>query len=375
VRTVSTDAPAIRSTWAAAWPSLRLDAAICVACAVLLVLMSLNPEGSHAWTLAGTLLAPAAALPVLAWRRAALVAAGAMPAGVLISGLPTLDQTRCGVVIPIALLVAFSAGMRLPGRPALLALALILGAMAILLVTDPLLDAEAVPILLLPALALGAGAAVRVQTALARRLARRTVELEERRARVAAIAAEVARGRVSVDLERSAHRRVAALAAAARDAEAHPSPGACADIEAEGRAALNEMRALLGALRSDDAGAPAATGQRLADAVGPSGAGRRVEVAVRGSPRELPEAVDRAAARAVGYLVDAMSAGAIVMSYEDEAVTIDVNGLSAGRDAAAVAVAAAGARAAAHGGSLESAPGTERLAVRIRLPIAGAANA
>jgi hypothetical protein len=364
----------------ARWPTLAWDLAICLAFTVAGVLLTLGEGGGNARTVVDSLVAPAATLPVLLWRRAPLAAAAALPVGVLVSAIPTFDQIRCGVAIPIALMVMFSAGVRLERDHALAALLAGTGAMAILLPTDVLLDESAIPVLLLPALGWVAGRAVRAQSALARQLAARGDELEARRAYVAGLAAEVERGRVSRDIQAAAHERVRELAAAARRADEAPSDGDLDGIEREGRAALNAMRDLLGALRSD-ASAPAPSLPTLSAPAGLAGHGSRVDVVVRGSPRELPGALDRAAGRAVEYLLGALRAaeddrGTLRLEFAGDALTIDVDGPGASRDGVAVAVAAAGERLAAHGGSLRRDPAApDRLTVRLRLPLAGASSA
>jgi hypothetical protein len=137
------------------------------------------------------------------------------------------------------------------------------------------------------------------------------------------------------------------------------------------------MRDLLGALRSD-AAAPAPALPTLAGLVGD---GTQVDVVVRGSPRELPGALDRAAGRAVEYLLGALRAaaddrGTLRLEFAGDALTIDVDGPGTSRDVVAVAVAAARERLAAHGGSLRRDPATpDRLTVRLRLPLTGASGA
>jgi hypothetical protein len=137
-----------RATIAAVMPVPRpwLDWAIAGALTALGVFMTLgrdNPDG----TIVDSIVVAAVTLPV-AWRRSApLVAAAALAPGVVVSGIPTFDQSRCGVAIPAALLILFSLAARRGLRQALGGLALVLGGMVALLLTDPLLDAGAVFIL------------------------------------------------------------------------------------------------------------------------------------------------------------------------------------------------------------------------------------
>jgi hypothetical protein len=232
----------------------RRDELVTAALVVASVLIALSPEDGTglAATVAGILLAPALALPVLWWRRAPLVAAAAFPAGVLVSALPTLDQTRCGVAIPIAMLILLSVGTREALGPALAGLALVMVGMLLLRATDPLLsDSSSLFVLPLAAAAWLVGRLVRSHAALAEELAARTARLEERRAGVAALAAQVERGRLAAILDEDVRRRVGTILALSG---ADHGTESFATIEREARAALDRMREVLGALRSDGTG-------------------------------------------------------------------------------------------------------------------------
>ena len=231
----------------------RVDAALVAVAVVASGLISLSPEKPHgaAATVVGLLLAPALALPLVWWRRAPLLAAAAFPVGVLVSGLPTFDQTRCGVAIPIAMLILFSVGARLPVRPALAGLALVMMGMLVLRGTDPLLaDPSSLFILPLAGAAWLVGRLVCSQAALAEKLAARTARLEERRASVAGLAAQIERARMAAVLEDDVRRRIGTILGLSVGEGVGPEPFAA--IEREGREALNRMRDLVGALRSDD---------------------------------------------------------------------------------------------------------------------------
>ena len=102
--------------------------------------MTIGPEGAGG-TIIDTLVVPTVTLPLI-WRRRDPVAASlAVAAGLVLSGLPTFDQTRCGVAIPAALLIVFSVAVRRERTPALASLAAVLGGLVVLLLTDPLLGA------------------------------------------------------------------------------------------------------------------------------------------------------------------------------------------------------------------------------------------
>ena len=65
-----------------------------------------------------TILVPTATIWVYWWRRAPLLAAVGFAAGMVLSGIPTFDQVRCGYVLPGALLILFSVGQREDRYPA-----------------------------------------------------------------------------------------------------------------------------------------------------------------------------------------------------------------------------------------------------------------
>ncbi len=230
----------------------RGDVVLVAVAVVASALISLPPQdrfGAVA-TVVGLLLAPALALPVVWWRRAPLLAAVAFPVGVFVTALPTFDRTRCGVAIPIAMLILFSVGARLPVRPALGGLALVMVGMLVLRGTDPLLtDPSSLFILPLAVAVWLVGRLVRSQAALAEQLAARTALLEERRTSVAGLAAQIERARMAAVLDDDVRRRVGTILGLSVGEGVGPEPFAA--IEREGREALNRMRDLVGALRSD----------------------------------------------------------------------------------------------------------------------------
>ena len=93
----------------------------------------------------------------------------------------------------------------------------------------------------------GIGYAVRVRTRLAEDLAARTRELEAQRERTAELAVAVERTRLAAELDATARDRVREMIALADGGQ----DDAFARIERFGRDSLNDMRALLGVLRSD----------------------------------------------------------------------------------------------------------------------------
>jgi signal transduction histidine kinase len=107
-------------------------------------------------------------------------------------------------------------------------------------------------------------------------------------------------------------------------------------IETTSRAALREMRQLLGMLRDGTPG-EMLSAPGLADIADlAERAGLRVDVAVRGMPRDLPAGVDLAAFRIVQEALTNVvkhagtGHGRVVVTYSDEAVAIEVTDDGAG---------------------------------------------
>ena len=240
---------------------------------------------------------PAVTLPVI-WRRSAPFAA----AVVLSAGVAaTFGAGRCGVVIPSALLVLYALGARADRRHTLAGLVLVLAAMVFLALTDPIIEPAALSFVVpLCVATTGIGYAVRVRTRLAEDLAARTRELEAQRERTAALAVAVERTRLAAELDATARDRVRemiALADGGRD-------DAFARIERLGRDSLNDMRALLGVLRSDGR-APQPTLAQLGALLDAARAGGRVvDLDVEGERRALPGGVELTAYRIVEHALE-----------------------------------------------------------------------
>jgi signal transduction histidine kinase len=136
--------------------------------------------------------------------------------------------------------------------------------------------------------------------------------------------------------------------ARARPAEA---ARALASIEATSRAALREMRRLLGVLRDDHADADLAPAHGLADVgqliTGTADAGVRVQLEIRGTQRAVPPGVDLAAYRIIQEALTNVvkhartTASRVTVTYTDDALCLEITDDGAGAPAAAV-VAGAG---------------------------------
>src|SRR5215467_10424325 len=158
--------------------------------------------------------------------------------------------------------------------------------------------------------------------------------------------------------------------ASARPEEAARALGS---IEATSRGALAEMRRLLDVLRDDDpAGPDLAPAHRLADLgrliTSTADGGVRVHLEVRGGQRDLPPGVDLAAYRIVQEALTNVvkhahtAACRVVVTYEPDAVSVEITDDGRGAPAAAVparpghGIAGMAERAGLYGGELRAGP-------------------
>jgi hypothetical protein len=219
-------------------PRPWLDWALAAALTAIGIGMTLDPANGGG-TIVDSFVIGAVTLPVIWRRRAPLAAAAAVAAGTLVSGIPTFDQARCGVAIPAALLILFSAAVRRPRDPALGALGAVLGGMVVLLFTDPQLDVGAIFILPLCAGVWWAGRLVRSRSRIAAELAERSQLLAQTREEQARLAVEGDRAAIAADLEVVARRPLRAMIELAETASRGPlvcrsttsrCPRACASL-------------------------------------------------------------------------------------------------------------------------------------------------
>jgi signal transduction histidine kinase len=161
---------------------------------------------------------------------------------------------------------------------------------------------------------------------------------------------------------------------------------ALASIETTGREALREMRRLLGVLRDDSAGTDLAPAHGLADVgqlvAGTAEAGVRVQLEIRGTQRPVPPGVGLAAYRIIQEALTNVvkhartTASRILVTYEDDAMRLEITDAGAGAPADAVAASAghgiAGMRerASLFGGEFHAGPLPGRgFRVTARLPL------
>lgn len=358
-----------------------LDWAMAAALTAIGIGLTLDPDNGDG-TIVDSLVIGAVTLPVIWRRRAPLAAAAALAAGTVLSGIPTFDQVRCGVAIPAALLILYSVAARRPRDPALGALALILAGMVVLLFTDPQLDVGAAFILPLCAGVWWTGRLVRSRDRVAAELAERSRLLAQTREDQARLAVEGDRATIAADLELAAQRPLRAMVELADTGvvQADGNPGLArerfASIERQGRESLNEMRQMLGALRSDERDtAPQPT---LADLdallVRARQAGIAVELTASGERRPLPAGIELAAYRVVQHALEALPGAEhgtvhVGLRYLPAAIELVIRGPLADGPA----LAAARERVAAHGGSFSREHGAGLACVlRSRLPAASA---
>jgi signal transduction histidine kinase len=372
-RHVKTDSPRRR---------LAIDLALC---AVLLAfgvrITGLADDGTPIdW-----LMFPPIVLPVLLRRRAPFAAAAAFAAGCVVSALPVFNQFRLPVAIPVALLIVYPLGRDSERRRALGGLGLVLAAWVLIGLTDPALDGEG-GVVSMVAFAFplytgiwAGGRLVRSGDRVAGQLAERSRRLERQREQTAELAVEVERTQLASELDTAARDRVRVMVELAEAGERSPEDASAAfgRIERLGRESLNEMRGLLGVLRSDERGtrAPRPTLAQLENLLADARkGGRLVDVEVEGERRPLPGSLELAAYRVLQHALVAVRGGdddpaTIELHYLPGALELEVRGLSTDGSGAEAALLAARERVASHGGSFVAESSTAgRRVLRARLP-------
>lgn len=230
----------------------------------------------------------------------------------------------------------------------------------------------------------GAGRAAWSGTRLADQLAAKTKLLERQRESTAQLAVEVERTRLASDLDIAARTRVREVVELARRGERSPAIDperatmAFAQIERKGRESLNEMRDLLGVLRSDERGsrAPRPTLAQIDALLNEARAGGRVvDIELEGQQRPLPPSVELAGYRAIQHALVAIGGtpndpATIRLRYLPNAIEFEVCGIPSEGSWADAAVAAARERIVAQGGAFSTDNASGRRVVRGALPIA-----
>jgi signal transduction histidine kinase len=328
-----------------------------------------------------------AVLPV-AWRRRAPVGCAiAFVVGVGMSGLATHSGVRCGSVYPAGMLIAYSIGLRCERNVALQGLGVALAGQLLESITDGQVDISVFPFIAVLTVGIwGAGRVVRSRIQVADVLAARTRALERQREETARLAVDVEKLRVASDLDLTARERVAEIVrlADAGESAAGVDPDATreafAGIERSGRESLNEMRALLGVLRSDehDDLAPRPTLAQVDALLARARAGGHVaEFIVDGKPRPLPEEVEVSAYSILQQLLaESLAAGnggpvTVRLLYASDSVFVEVTGDACDDADQRESLVAIRERAAVHGGAFTvETPAAGRRLLRAQLPAA-----
>lgn len=320
------------------------------------------------------------AIPLL-WRRVAPLAALLLMLGGLLVHVAIFTDTvvRCGMVLPVMLLLAYSAGARLDWVRSLagFASAMLIG--VIVCVTDGPGGADSSAIGFVAVLVVvvwGIGVLVHSRGRMVGELQARTTELRQARDDRARLEVASDRARLSAELDELLQRRLGDLARLA-DAGADPAdPAATSEtlvrIENDSRRTLEEMRAVVGVLRDDEAGvatAPPPTLTQLdALLVRAKGAGARLTV--EGRARALPPGVELSAYRVVEHLLDALEDSPdvqVAVRFGDDSIELRVSGDL--RRRSGDAIERARERARLHHGELATTTDGGRTEALVSLPI------
>jgi len=368
--------------------SVRGTPVVDLVCGVALTALGLFGAASpdNVGGLLQVLTIPAVTLPVLWRRRAPLAASVALAAGAVVSAIPTFDQWRCGVAIPAALLIAYALGRHCDRRAAVRGLVAVLAAMVVLVFTDPLVTPDTI-VLLGPLCTgiWGIGRLVALRARTAEELRARSLALEHQRAQTAQLAVEIERTRLTSELDGAVRVNVGDIVRLAQrgERELASDPAAArrafARIEAAGRSSLDEMRGLLGALRSDEHAVrePRPTLAQLDRLLAQARAGGRVvELDIAGDRGTLSDGVELAAYRIVEHALAAVDPDRgrrvdVRLRYAPDVLEVEVEGGRRGSSSGGEGpIVAARAQAAARGGSLVvGSSGPDRTLLRARLPL------
>jgi signal transduction histidine kinase len=336
-------------------------------------------------TIAGSLLLAALLVPLPLRRRSPLAAACALAVACVISGIPTFDQFRFIVAVPVALLVLFSLAASSPWPQAVAGLLVVVAGIAFVGATDAVLaGVEGVARLVAFSFPLGiavwgAGRLVWSRERLAEQLIERSERLRRHREATAALAVEIDRDRLSSDLDLAARSRLQQMIGLASADGVDPVFGRerFLRIESLGRESLDEMRALLGLLRTVDRGAraPRPRLEQLDALLAEARAGGRVvDLEIEGEHRPLAAGVELAAYRVIQHALVAVGGvrdepATVQVRYLPDELELEVRGLRPDGSGPRAALLAARERVTALGGSFTAeAPSPGRRVLRARLP-------
>lgn len=282
------------------------------------------------------------------------------------------EMIRCGFVYPIAFLMVFSAALRLPLKQSLAGLALAIGlCMAMAAAGDGGAGLFLQPVVLVM---WGAGRLARSRGRMNEELEARTSALKVARDERARLEVSIDRARLSAELDELLKQRLTDLA---RMAESGGGAGTLVEIERESRRTLEEMRELVGVLRSDDGAAAVEPPPTLAhlEALLLQAKGGAARLTVAGDPRALPAGVELSAYRVVEHLLSALHDAPDVeveVRFAEDALALRVTGATRRRDLGP-AVERARERVQLHRGTLETTTGGGRAEAVARLPVGAVA--
>jgi signal transduction histidine kinase len=318
----------------------------------------------------------------LLWRRSApLLALGAALGAELLHFGLFGQVVRCGIVIPVLLVLVYSAGARLDRREAMYGLGLALALALAVCTTDSdkgaTLDAMTF-VGPLTAAIWGVGRLVHSRGQMVHELDARTGELREARDERARLEVATDRARLSAELDELLQRRLGELARLA-DSGSHEAGGdaaaaaaTLAQIEQDSRRTLEEMRAVVGVLRRDGGDAPMEPQPTLThlEAMLVRAKGARTRLRVDGNPRALPAGVELSAYRIVEQLLDAVQDAPgveVSVRFADNALELTVAGPM--RRRGEQAIERARERVQLHAGTLKSTTREGHAEAIVSLPI------
>jgi signal transduction histidine kinase len=316
----------------------------------------------------------------LLWRRTAPLTALVVLLGAQLLHFALFGElVRCGIALPVMLVLAYSAGARLDRRDALLGLGLALASALIVCLTDGPDGARIDAMTFVAPVAVGiwgVGRLVHSRGRMVGELELRTEELRKTRDERARLEVATDRARLSAELDELLQRRLGELAQladiGAGESDAAARSATLARIENDSRRTLDEMRAVVGVLRREEGVAPVAPQPTLthleAMLTRAGGAGSRLTV--EGSPRALPAGVELSAYRIVEQLLAALGDAPgveVCVRFGADALELRVAGPL--RRRGEEAIERARERVALYRGTLESHTNEGRAEAVVSLPI------
>jgi hypothetical protein len=310
-------------------------------------------------------------LPV-AWRRPLpLTAAAVMAAAAVVNGLAFGHVIRCGVALPAVFMVAFGIAARVGWPRAAVGLALCAVDVVVEGCYDPQIGWPGLTFVLPLLLAfIVLGCLLRARNRTAETLRAKSAQLRQQREQTARLAVLADRAQLSADIEGTLHSQLGVIvetAAVGLESAAKAEPEvvtqALAAIERDGRAALGQLREVVGALRQPavDLTAPAEpppTLARLPELLG-SLPSARARLVIEGQPRPLAAGLELSGYRIVEHLVEALEDEPLAvievqLRYRPEALELHVTGTTSSRTSdLRTVLAAARQRAVLHGGTVD----------------------